>query len=133
MWVLLALSPLFAGFLYLPWRECRTYGAPRLRLGAWVAIGLVAALFGAMAITAWANPLAAWLATGDSSARHRMLPAIWALFSMPLWGVSILLFRRAAQDAISLVSTAVASGTHLRVLGGSMIGLAWLIFVVLSV
>lgn len=125
---LLLLSPVIAGFIYLPWREQREYGVSFTR-GGWAAVAAVVVLYGMMWRLNWADPLAAWLDTPASPARHRMLPAAWAVYSLPLWAASIIVCARTVRD-LGSGSAAVASLSlnSVRAFGGVLLGVGWAVF-----
>ncbi|MCM5682312.1 hypothetical protein M8A51_22520 [Schlegelella sp. S2-27] len=129
---LLLLSPAIAGFIYLPWREQREYGVSIGRSG-WVAMAAVVVLYGMMWRLDWADPLVAWLDTPASPARHRMLPAAWAVYSLPLWAACIIVCARTARD-LGSVSSAIASLPlrGVRAFGWMLLGVCWSVFLVLA-
>jgi hypothetical protein len=77
----------------------------------------------------WADPLAAWLHTPASPARHRVLPAAWAVYSLPLWAACVIVCARTVRD-LGSGSPAVASMSlqGVRVFGGVLLGVCWAVF-----
>lgn len=108
---LLVLSPLFAGFVYLFYRQWRDHGALLQQPGQIAALAALPALFAGMVWIDWMNPWRAWLQALPSPAAHRMLPAVWAMFSLPLWAVAIICCPHAARDLCSLVSHRLAKAS----------------------
>ena len=133
-WFTLAvLSPLFAGFLYLPYRQAREGGALRPHsAGGWLALSALLALYVLMTSVAWANPFTAWVQLGASGAANRMLPAAWAVFSLPAWAASIIVFPNVARDLwASCSALPTASPRAFAALGWVLLGSAWAVFGVL--
>lgn len=106
---LLLLSPLFVGFVYLPYRQWRDHRLSALGTSPMAALATVFVLFALMAAIDWTNPLQLWLQTLSSPAAHRMLPAVWAMFSLPCWAVAVICCPHAARDVGALVSRALAA------------------------
>ena len=134
-WPLLLLSPLFAGFVYLPYRQWRDHGAPPSQPAQLAALAVLLMLFASMAWVDWLNPWRAWLQALPSPAAHRMLPAVWALFSLPLWAVTLICCPHAARDlaALAMPRAGTAPLRWFQALGWGMLAFCVTAFVVLAV
>ena len=128
--VLLAISPLFAGFVYLPYRHVRDHGLTiDGRWGSAAAALCVAALFVTAASVEWANPWRAWVEAGGVGVLNRAWPLIWALFALPLWALALIAFPAAARDlCAALPALGAAELGVIRALGWFFIGVSWSLF-----
>jgi hypothetical protein len=127
--LVILLAPPFAGFLLLPWMQCRYSSASAFRRGpALVAVALVALLFGVMASADWTNPLRVWLSTPSASA-NRMLPLVWALYALPLWGLAWIASPAALREISAWLGARQAPPAAA---GWLMIAAAWCLFALVA-
>ncbi len=115
------LLPLFCGGLLLAWWQWRDSGTwPRPTLAGWLALLLGGTLL-AFATAGEAELLRIWL--GGERGLPRALPAVWAVYGLPCWGVALTLWpaarvRRVPRLAALAQTLLVACGWALLMLAG---------------
>lgn len=113
--------PLFCGGLLLAWWQwCDSATWPRPSLAGWLALLLDGTLL-AFATADEAELLRIWL--GGGRGLPRALPAVWAIYGLPCWGVALALWpaarvRRVPRLAALAQTLLVACGWTLLMLAG---------------
>jgi len=130
---LLLLSPLFAGFLWLVYRQWRDHGLAPPGPQQAAALVVLLGLYAAMALPDWADPWTAWLNTLPSPAAHRILPAVWAVYSLPLWAATLVCCPQAARDGGAWLSPRLGAVSlrGYRMVGWGLLGCSVVVFGVL--
>jgi len=131
-WIATLLAPLFLGWLYLPYRQFRDQADwPIPGPSGWVALAAVVVLYGLMAWVEWTSPARLWQQqAADSAAAHRMLPAIWAVYGLPLWAAAIVCWPWALRNLLACCFSHAGNlpAEAYQALGWALMGFAWLVF-----
>jgi hypothetical protein len=119
-------APLFLGFLVLPWwawREAMPMADGR-RTERIAAAVIVAGLYAAVAGSGTAQAL--WTAWSvPSGGANRLLPVLWAVFSLPGWALALIVWPEAAWRALHGLGAATAwRAGECRTLGWVLLGAA---------
>lgn len=122
-------APFFLGFLVVPWMSWRAGLPPSTgrRTERAAAVAIAVGLYGALAASGTAQALlTAW--SLPSAGVNRLLPVLWAVFSLPAWALALIHWPDAACHLLHRVGAATAwRGGECRALGWLLLGAAALV------